>query len=335
MAHYYWTKEKKDETQDIIRKMCDVIEKDAMQCPVALIRRSRFDKACKLCRQYDICDLEEKYTKYIHDIGPEILGEMVEIPFKIEYSKEELEQIYEHFTEKDLDHAFKLIAIHFMCRKDNLCKYTASLQEEFVTETIFQKEINDREGRAVAVIHSDNMNGNMVYHARRIMEINGPILNVVLKYVIEKYDVKPKDMLRYLAGSSLFVGDDEQRILGIGLQHYFHNEFCSAIHVLIPQIEEALRKVAQSVGAATIRQRQDGGYNYRILDDLLRDARLINVCGEDITWHSQLILSDHRGFNLRNNVCHGVCSYTDFTVYNTELLIHLLILLSTRFRTEQ
>ncbi len=71
-----------------------------------------------------------------------------------------------------------------------------------------------------------------------------------------------------------------------------------------------------------------GGFNLRILDDILRDPLMLQIVGEDAIIYFRVLLVDPRGWNLRNRVCHGLLTANEFEPLMSDRLIHVLLCLA-------
>ena len=109
----------------------------------------------------------------------------------------------------------------------------------------------------------------------------------------------------------------------------------TAVHLLIPQIENALRVLLEKAGGSVLKPARGGGFNLKVLDDLLRDPLLIQVFGEDIVFYFHALLVDPRGWNLRNCVCHGLCDASEFGPSMSDRIIHVLLCLALVRKKEQ
>jgi hypothetical protein len=66
----------------------------------------------------------------------------------------------------------------------------------------------------------------------------------------------------------------------------------------------------------------------RILDDILRDEGIKSVFGEKTTNYLSVLLTDQRGLNLRNRICHGLLPSDGFGEQISDRLFHILLLLA-------
>lgn len=126
-----------------------------------------------------------------------------------------------------------------------------------------------------------------------------------------------------------YCNTDRLELLRKGFCYYFQGDYIASLHILVPQFEALLRGLLEKAGRP-IHDPQKG--TFLVLGNLLRDAALVSIAGEDLIYWYQMSLSDPAGLNLRNDISHGLCSASIFTKENTELATHLLLSL-TRLNT--
>jgi hypothetical protein len=125
---------------------------------------------------------------------------------------------------------------------------------------------------------------------------------------------------------SCIIEKDRFTILEKGLNDYFNKEFIHAIHLFVPQFEEAIRNLVEMNGGNVLVQKGDS-FNLKTLDHLLNDEIVKDIFGEDITLYFRTLFTDKRGWNLRNNLAHGMMDAIDFNKQNTDRIIHAILIL--------
>jgi hypothetical protein len=91
-----------------------------------------------------------------------------------------------------------------------------------------------------------------------------------------------------------------------GIRAFETGDYWTACHVLTPQVERELRKLALATSANVRRLVSDQGIEVASLNSLLDDETFIKVLGDDLTRCLSALLTDPRGLNLRNRVAHGL-----------------------------
>jgi len=64
----------------------------------------------------------------------------------------------------------------------------------------------------------------------------------------------------------------------------------------------------------------------------LRERKMKELLGEDISFYISCVFEDKRGDNLRNDIAHGLISEEACTRNTADIVLHIFLLL-TRFRT--
>lgn len=77
-----------------------------------------------------------------------------------------------------------------------------------------------------------------------------------------------------------------------------------------------------------LRKNRHGGFQLRTFDDLLRDDIVARCFGEDLTFYIRILLTDQRGWNIRNDVCHGISQLDAFNYSVADKVMHVMLCLS-------
>lgn len=99
---------------------------------------------------------------------------------------------------------------------------------------------------------------------------------------------------------------DEVNILLIkkGLDYHFSNEYIASIHILIPQIEELIRKLLEIKKFNFLKEHKNA-IMYKEFGGLLAENELQDILGEDIIEYLKIKYTDINGINFRNKLSHG------------------------------
>lgn len=111
-----------------------------------------------------------------------------------------------------------------------------------------------------------------------------------------------------LAASSPLVPRDRPIVFSQGLLLGFLGDYAGAAHLLIPQLENALRVLLNRIGVVTTRQQQDQTQEEPDLNSLLHMPELARLLDEDTIFDLRGLLIERFGSNLRNRLLHGLVS---------------------------
>jgi Domain of unknown function (DUF4209) len=140
------------------------------------------------------------------------------------------------------------------------------------------------------------------------------------------------DFISTLLKSRAF-SDRDLSIERVGFERYLACDYISALHVLTPRVETALRHLFARAGGTTTGVRK-GVMSERSIDQLLEDEDLAKMLDTVPGLHRYLseVLIQPVGPNLRHKVAHGIIDVEGCDVQTSDAVVHILLLLSL-FRT--
>jgi hypothetical protein len=286
-------------------------------------------KVLSVYLEYGLKDEVEKIARKLREIGPSLIYDMKPFSHTMEISNESMDEYLEAITEGDVTKVLQRIATHFIPQKEEIAKQLRDIAQEAPLSFLVLKQFQDHQGRPVTTLGSldEDLEGNLAHQMSQNMAISAVSLHQVLKTVITKFALSSEGLLEYLYESPLFQ-EDRKKIIRAGLEAYFHENHLVAIHLLTPQIEAAIRDLIEMAGGTVLRASRSGGLHLKTFDELLRDEQIKTVFGEDAAFYLRVLFTDQRGWNVRNNVCHGIIPAQFFDVRLSERIIHVLLCLA-------
>ncbi|WP_454667873.1 DUF4209 domain-containing protein [Acinetobacter calcoaceticus] len=115
------------------------------------------------------------------------------------------------------------------------------------------------------------------------------------------------DLLLQICEASPIVPNGRSKLMADALSLGFEYEFGTAIHLICPQIENIVRKQLKDAGAQTSII-EDGIENEVGLSSLMERAEIEKIFGKNLAFEIECIFTEALGYNLRNNVAHGLLS---------------------------
>ena len=115
-----------------------------------------------------------------------------------------------------------------------------------------------------------------------------------------------------------------------GLYFGFQEDFITATHLLVPQVEHMVRFALQTIGEKTTSLGDDGIENETGLSSLLKHEKITMVIDEDFLPELRALMTEAFGTNMRNRLAHGLLDdrYVDSldTVYLWWVCLRLALL---------
>lgn len=109
---------------------------------------------------------------------------------------------------------------------------------------------------------------------------------------------------------------ERQEIILNSVKYAILGDTCTALHLIIPQLEHFFRKKIQSSGIDTSIFTYENNFEELSITQIFQNDTtakiLINEYGHDVFCEFYLILLDKRCGNYRNRVCHGRIDFVDF-----------------------
>jgi len=327
LAQYYRSINQTDDVKRVLLKFGAAFEA-ASEDASAIQASAWLQRVHSIYLEYGLRTEAEQISINLKEIGPKVNEEMKPISHEMEISHEDMQNYVDSIIGDDLESTFVRIAVHYVPKKDKTENQLKNLAKNAPISYLFPRQIQDHQGRPVAFIGplEDDLIGNIVHLTAQNMGISTVFLRRVIEESISRFKITPDKIIDYMYKSPVF-DQDKKEIISSGITVYLSNEHLSAIHLLIPQIENAFRTLVEHTGGSVLKPSRGGGMHLKTLDELLRDQRIIDVFGEDMALYFRILLTDQRGWNLRNDVCHGISPAATFQVNISDRIFHIFLCL--------
>ena len=278
-------------------------------------------------RKYGLDDYARKLSQKIAKIGEGVQEEMAHIKHDFTISREHIEEFNNSILSDDVERTFALFTYSFIPKIDQARVTVQELAKNTPLVFMMPTTLFDEKGRPKASIGNieNDLDGQIVHNISQSMHIGAVYLNATIYEGIKRELFTKETVLEYLKNSPA-ISLERMPIISKGVQAYFDGDYIVAIHLLIPQIEEALRSILDTCGIPTLKPNRNGnGFQLRILDDILRDELAKQCLTEDFASYLRILLTDNRGWNLRNEVCHGCARPALFNIITADRIFHALL----------
>lgn len=269
--------------------------------------------------------------KKMREVGPSVNEDMQEISVTHEIPTEEFEAFVEAMIDGTLDEAIQRIVYHYIPKKDEIENQLHDQARDNPLSFFIPQTLHDQEGRPVAHIGPlrDDLDGNIVRHMTQDMSIKSVFLEEILRRLINRHDLDDVKLTELIYGSPVFL-EEKKGIIRRGIEAYLEQDYLVSAHLLIPQIEDGIRNLIELCNGSVLKRTRSrlGGFQLKTFGELLKDETFVRYFREDVSFYFQVLYTDERGWNLRNQICHGLMAEKLFIGPHLDRIIHTLFMLS-------
>ena len=326
LAEHFWVNDEHDAAQKLAKRYgdaCMPVCDEAM----AMLACDWLTKLENLFRRYRMTEDAERVAALLVERSKGIKDNLVHQEHRQEIDMRPLDEAIDRMLDRELPEAVAVFWNEFVPQLEDVREQAKSRHSGFIMSFFGARHV-DGEGRVTRAMPSyqEDPEAYLPLAYSQHLEFWAFFLERALDRFREKFSPEPDDLLAVLELSPLF-GDHNRILLQRGLKAYLEDDYVAAVHVLVPTIEAALRTLLQGLGRPVWRVPRRGSDEERhvvLLDELLRDPALEEYLKEDSATYLRMLLSDRRGWNVRNNVCHGLLHGDSFGRMLSDRLVHVL-----------
>jgi len=305
-----WTPQNdRERVTSLIRRGSKVFE-DAAQGASALVATSWLEDLLPTYREHGLLEEVARVERTIAARASEARGELKRIEVPIEMPREEFDAWVESTAGETLSEGLHRIAARCLIKERSTKESLRSMTRDAPLAATMHHSIMGSDGFTVATVGSieRDIEGRALQHAADLFNWQALWLNAALLRLRDKHRLDLESLVGAFKDSPLFP-DSRRPLLREGLAAWLANDPVKAIHVLVPQVEGAVRDLVAALGVSVRRFRQEiRGFQVVGLNDLLRQKVLDEGLLRDVRFHLIALYADPRGINLRNIVAHGLAT---------------------------
>lgn len=332
LAAYYRKVSREEDARRVVRASGQAVERAAATASSAALAYAWLEMAYGFFRDSGLKEDAQRVLLACRQKGEETLAQMPTTTVTYTFSEEEiasLEAGRKRVIGGTLEQALYEIALGFI---PDIARCRELLAEWVRTSPIFGLTGTSqmREGQTVgrAGAPSTDPDGALVVFLRDQISLRAGQLGWLLDSIREKFDVTTDALVDYLYGSVVFA-TEFRPLIREGIDAYLKGDQVKALSVLVPQIENALRRLLRMLGQPPNKAKRGGTMTEKTLNDLLEhEPELRRFLGEDVNLYLLTFLADGRGQNLRNRISHGLKTAEEFHRGYSDRVLHILLVLA-------
>jgi hypothetical protein len=312
----------------VVHKYGQVFEAMAATC-IPAIASAHYDDVRSKYQEYNLTTDAKRIEVILQELGAKVVSEFKTISVQQEIPQELIDKQITDLIDGELEVALSRLVLYFTPKKEKEENDLRETSGESITSIIASKKLHDHDGRLVATIGpiDSDFDGRLMTHISQNMQFGAYFLHLAISRLIEKFGLSKDDIVNLIFQSPIF--DVHSRgIIDAGIDAYLNDKHLVAAHLLTPQIEPAFRNLLKGAGVSVLKANEIGGFDYITFGAILNYSLLRDSLGEDIIFYLKLLFTESRGWNVRNNICHGLLRSEFIQKPITDRIMHVLFLLS-------
>ena len=264
LAQYFRRRQRNEEASRVIQLTGKNFEQMADNAG-PMLAVSWLDNAHRLYSEAGLVEDAGRVAGALGQKGPEVVSAMHLISHSVKIEPEKLETFVSAVLEGTLNEALARVASHFVPSQEELEDQLRTKLKVAPIAAVIPQKIFDEDGRYIAKVGSieEDWNGNKMLQLAQNLAISSVLLEATLVAAINKFGITENSLVDLIFESPVFA-PNRRRVVTQGMRAYLAGDHCTAIHLLVPQIEAAVRNlVAQAGGTVLVRNERGEGFKYQ------------------------------------------------------------------------
>ena len=329
LAEYYHMVGANENIESLLETLLDAI-KLSINVRGGLWGQGMLQRVQDKCRKYGFDKMANRLFVELSDLGDLTLKEMHPVSVSVPLEK----GLIDSFFEEALRGTAREVLLYYLFYYLPLYKKEIKRMKEKAKQSPLLEAVSmmtiDSSGNAISKVGvgPDAEQQKLSYSMYENMRYTIPFMHLhVIK--MKEQNLMTTETLLQLLDSSPLISNDRKDIVIRGIQAYIEEDYLVSCHLLVPQLEAAIRRLFALNGANIMRQKQNPleGSEYQSLDTLLSSPDAITFMGKDITNYLRNLLTDQYGWNIRNQLTHGLFSSDSFNSGMADRIVHAFMLL--------
>lgn len=267
---------------------------------------------------------------------------MMEEQKTIDYSID-VSQINRHFIEESKNKTPSELFIFFL--NAILFHQEQSIQNQLKTQSLTQllnlkTDLVNKNGKLRAILPALSKSDPKSFHdnaIHRCIVLNdfwsSCVGDTIFAMISEGDETKQvaKKMIEEIVEYSVIIPQNRKKAFKTGLSAGIDMDFCTALSILAPQMENVFFTLAENCGYVPYNINGEG-IEPRMTMEPLFDLKEVREClDEDILFNMEVLFTSPYGYNIRNEIVHGMCDDEFFQSYRAFWIWSMILKFCFRF----
>lgn len=321
LAGYYYRKGLKADVRRVLYLLRDSFDKHITEVP-AIQASGHLQQLMQIFRLFQLNKEAEELMIRIRTVSQKSDQEFKRIAVEHDFEKDKLVEYANQVLKYDGDIMFARITKAHILSLEEIESGLKEAYQRYPIRYMMPTDVLDKKGRVLANIrpYLENKEDHQVAYLHETMQFASIYLHFIFLEGIKQGKISEKIVMDFLKKSSIL---DEARysLIGAGIKSFFDEDYLSCIHVLIPQFEEAIRNLLE-INGGNVLTFSENTYPVKTFNHVLEDEIVKRAFGEETVYYFKVLFTDPRGWNLRNQVAHGLLEPEHFNQQTAQRLMH-------------
>jgi hypothetical protein len=297
-----------DEAEDAIRRRAETFVAEAEQELSAVVRLHIFGEAVEAYQQLGDSEKIDELKRSLSQAGLDAMSEMTTVSAEVRVPAEVADAWVNKLLELSLEDALKVLATtkHFVPKIKQVRHEAAEQRRKHPLQYLVSRHTLDSVGRIVEKALTDEeqiaASEADVYRFELVMQ--DWELGRAFDRLESDRGLTAVTLMQFLRSHSIFETSTLD-VVAVGVERYFAADYVSALHVLVPQLEDTFRDILAKLRISRTSARQ-GITREKPLDVVLSTPELRRGLGEDLATYFEWFLMHQELDNLRHRTAHGL-----------------------------
>lgn len=288
---------------------------EAGQAGSAIVRLALLSDALEAYQKLGDSARIDEIKQLLSKAGAASLGEMVTVSVGVRIPNEIADAWVNMLLSRDLHTALSILSTgrRFVPDMDAVRSEAVVRRREYPMQYLVSRFTLDSAGRTVetSASETDQVTASEADVYNWMLATSDWELGRVFERLVTEKGLTPKTLMEFFRNAPLFQ-QATLDVVDVGVHRYFDGDYVSALHILVPQLEDTFRDILPRLGISRISVQQ-GITRERPLDIVLKTPELRAVLGEDLAVFFERYLVSPTSENLRHRVAHGLLKLGDIT----------------------
>lgn len=327
LCSYYHAKQDKNKVLQVLTEL-EMALLASMEGQPVFQRVHGYERLHKSFDQYGFRVKAIKLLTLIRKVSRNAESEMNSVSGSATVSQADIDILVNRFLQFQGDQLFVTLAIHFSLNEAAIHKEVETSAKQNSRYFLLTKDLLDAKGRKIGILpsYTDAPEPYITREAEFQIKYNALFFCFIMDEGVKRGIITTSEMIKFVKLSAIF---EEANIAVIerAFSYYMLDDYLAFIHIIIPQLEEAIRNLVETSGGNVLIAKDNNTYMLKTFEHLLNEPITVSKLGISNCLHFRTLLTDKTGMNLRNDVAHGIIHPDKFDVQNANSLIIALLIL--------